>query len=200
MQAAVRAALGHTLPAAVTSRFDPAAFAAQWAAAITAPQTADIHVLCAVAAGRIVGFTAVAPTARVPDDCTSSGNGATRDHADADDRHSREASGVSGRVRTAPTDGNHPTGKPPASRMVYEFTALEVAESDQRQGHGSRLLAAATDIARSRGATEVQLWVLAGDDAHTSFLASAGFAPSGLRRRLDIAGEIATQHCWRAEL
>jgi len=203
MHAAVRAALGHALPAAVTSRFDPALFTAQWAAAVAAPREADIHVLCAVSVGRIVGFTAVAPTVRVPDAALSSGATSTRDQADTQQLPSPGVSDASAPSRDgAPSadEGADVVAAPPSGRVVYEFTALEVAASDQRQGHGSRLLAAATDIARGRGATEAQLWVLAGDDAHTSFLASAGFAPSGLRRSLDIGGSIAIQHCWHAEL
>lgn len=84
--------------------------------------------------------------------------------------------------------------------VVVEITALEVPLENGRAGHGSRLLAAATDLARERGATAVQMWVLAGDDAHTSFLHEAGFEPTGLRRTMDVGSHTATQHCWYAAL
>ena len=84
--------------------------------------------------------------------------------------------------------------------VVVEITALEVPLARGRAGHGSRLLAAATDLAREQGANTVQMWVLAGDDAHTSFLHEAGFAPTGLRRTMQVGTGMATQHCWYATL
>lgn len=83
---------------------------------------------------------------------------------------------------------------------VVEITALEVPTENGREGHGSRLLAAATDLAREQGATAVQMWVLAGDGAHTSFLNGAGFAPTGLRRTIEVGNDHASQHCWYALL
>ncbi|MCF2705720.1 GNAT family N-acetyltransferase [Arcanobacterium haemolyticum] len=84
--------------------------------------------------------------------------------------------------------------------VPVELTALEVPAAFQRAGHGSRLLAAATDTAREQGATDVSMWVLAGDDARTKFLTAAGFAPAGLRRTLLVGEAEVTQHCWHALL
>jgi GNAT superfamily N-acetyltransferase len=60
-----------------------------------------------------------------------------------------------------------------------------------RRGHGSRLLAAAVDHARSDGMTRAIAWVPEGDAASREFLISAGWAPDGLARALDTgAGEL----------
>jgi GNAT superfamily N-acetyltransferase len=57
-----------------------------------------------------------------------------------------------------------------------------------RRGHGSRLLAAAVDLARSDGARTAVSWVLERDDASRHFLVSAGWAGDGTARELDMAG------------
>jgi GNAT superfamily N-acetyltransferase len=60
-----------------------------------------------------------------------------------------------------------------------------------RRGHGSRLLAAATDHARADGMTRVVAWLPEADSVTRDFLASAGWAPDGLIRALDTgAGEL----------
>jgi GNAT superfamily N-acetyltransferase len=60
-----------------------------------------------------------------------------------------------------------------------------------RRGHGSRLLAAATDHARADGMTRVLVWLPEADSVTRDFLASAGWAPDGLVRALDTgAGEL----------
>lgn len=69
-----------------------------------------------------------------------------------------------------------------------ELVALEVAPADRRQGHGSRLLAAAVDLARERGAHHVGAWSLREDTARTDFLTSAGLAEVGVRRVLEVPG------------
>ena len=85
-------------------------------------------------------------------------------------------------------------------QVVVEITALEVPPAHQRAGHGSRLLAALAQTAQDNRATELQIWVLAGDDAHTGFLTAAGFAPAGLRRELRVGKATVSQHCWHAML
>ena len=60
-----------------------------------------------------------------------------------------------------------------------------------RRGHGSRLLAAAIDHARSDGMTRAIAWLPQADTASQEFLSSAGWAPDGLARVLDTgAGEV----------
>lgn len=60
-----------------------------------------------------------------------------------------------------------------------------------RRGHGSRLLAAAVDVARMDGTARLVAWIAEGDTVTRTFLTSAGWAPSGLVRALDTgAGEL----------
>ena len=60
-----------------------------------------------------------------------------------------------------------------------------------RRGHGSRLLAAAVDHARSDGFTRAVTWVPDGDKPSQAFFASAGWEPDGYVRGLDTgAGEL----------
>lgn len=60
-----------------------------------------------------------------------------------------------------------------------------------RRGHGSRLLAAAVDHARSDGMTRAIAWIPLGDAASLSFFRSAGWDADGYARALDTgSGEI----------
>jgi GNAT superfamily N-acetyltransferase len=54
-----------------------------------------------------------------------------------------------------------------------------------RRGHGSRLLAAATDVLSADGFTRVVTWVPENSVSGTAFLASAGWASDGYARGLD---------------
>jgi len=54
-----------------------------------------------------------------------------------------------------------------------------------RRGHGSRLLAAATDTARLDGATAATSWLPEADEASRAFFGSAGWAADGTARVLD---------------
>jgi GNAT superfamily N-acetyltransferase len=69
-----------------------------------------------------------------------------------------------------------------------ELYALVVGPSAQRQGHGSRLLAAAADHLRADGFTTVVAWVPAVDEAMIGFLVRAGWAPDGSQQDLDPLG------------
>jgi GNAT superfamily N-acetyltransferase len=69
--------------------------------------------------------------------------------------------------------------------------ALLVEPRWQRRGHGSRLAAALTDLAREDGAVRVVVWTPEADTAMREFLVGAGWAPDGLARALDTgAGEL----------
>jgi GNAT superfamily N-acetyltransferase len=60
-----------------------------------------------------------------------------------------------------------------------------------RRGHGSRLLAAAVDLARLDGMTRATAWITEGDVVSREFFTSAGWAPDGLARALNTgAGEL----------
>lgn len=54
-----------------------------------------------------------------------------------------------------------------------------------RRGHGSRLLAAAADALRQRGAERGITWVAESDPASLSFFRRAGWRPDGTVRTLD---------------
>ncbi len=178
MRAALVAALGKRLPTEIDAALQADTFTKAWDEAIATPPTPTHRVFSAVSDGQVVGFAAISPTSIQPiapanaeNPHRTSGDISAPDHAQ---------SGARG--------------------GVVEITALEVPPAYQRAGHGSRLLAAAASTAIEQGASELQIWVLAGDDAHTSFLTAAGFAPAGLRRDLQVGDELASQHCWHAFL
>lgn len=84
-----------------------------------------------------------------------------------------------------------------------EILALEVHPDHRREGHGSRLLAAAVDLLRDEDrATSVQTWVLDGDAVREQFLGSAGLDDTGGLRRMgaeDDPREV-TEHLWGAAI
>lgn len=80
-----------------------------------------------------------------------------------------------------------------------EILALDVAEGSRGSGHGSRMLAAVADLARGAGSVHLQVWLAAGEEDKIRFFQSAGFAPAGTRRTLDVAGHPLTQHLWFAK-
>ncbi|RAX19302.1 GNAT family N-acetyltransferase [Actinomyces sp. Z5] len=80
-----------------------------------------------------------------------------------------------------------------------EITALGVAPERQRRGHGSRLLAAATDRARAQGADVLLVWAVRGDESLTGFLRGAGLKRTESFRRLPV-GQGVIEDCWAAVL
>jgi GNAT superfamily N-acetyltransferase len=94
-----------------------------------------------------------------------------------------------GFVALGPADDLEPDDPEPATTL--EFALIIVEPRWGRRGHGSRLLAAATDHARADGMTRALSWIPEGDTASRDFLVSAGWAPDGLARALDTgAGEL----------
>ena len=83
-----------------------------------------------------------------------------------------------------PSNNSPVDGEPWACELV----ALEVAQAERRQGHGSRLLAAVVDLARERGAHHVATWSFEADEIRLAFLRGAGLEEAGLRRRLPMPG------------
>ncbi len=77
-----------------------------------------------------------------------------------------------------------PSQEPDALPGEYELVALEVAPGHQRAGHGSRLMAAAIDLAREAGATSACAWCPLEDSIRRGFLQSAGWEPDSARRDL----------------
>ena len=88
-----------------------------------------------------------------------------------------------------------------AQEYLVGFLAAEPAEEDAevaaitellveprwgRRGHGSRLLAACVDLWREDGFRSAGAWVFEQDVAMLKFLSSAGWAPDGQTRALDV--------------
>lgn len=69
-----------------------------------------------------------------------------------------------------------------------ELVALHVDPSQQRKGHGSRLLNAAVDHLRAAGAVQVCAWTPTDDLPRRGFLTSAGLAPDGQWRDYALPG------------
>ena len=72
----------------------------------------------------------------------------------------------------------------PDERAVA-VAALLVEPRWQRRGHGSRLLAALTDLVGADAPTRIVAWIPEADTAMREFLIGAGWAPDGLGRALD---------------
>lgn len=69
---------------------------------------------------------------------------------------------------------------------VAAVTDLLVEPRWGRRGHGSRLLAAATDLWREDGFTTAVAWAFEADAAMRAFLTSAGWELDGASRALDV--------------
>jgi GNAT superfamily N-acetyltransferase len=69
---------------------------------------------------------------------------------------------------------------------VASVTDLLVEPRWGRRGHGSRLLAACTDLWREDGFTTALAWAFEADDAMRAFLTSAGWELDGASRALDV--------------
>jgi GNAT superfamily N-acetyltransferase len=82
-----------------------------------------------------------------------------------------------------------PDCDPVADGELQEVT-LDPAE--RGKGHGSRLLQATAETMQADRFTRAVTWVLASDDTLRAFLTSAGWAPDGAHRELDLDGSGAT--------
>jgi GNAT superfamily N-acetyltransferase len=81
-----------------------------------------------------------------------------------------------------------------------ELAPLLVEPRWGRRGHGSRLLAAVSDLARATGAGRLVAWLPEGDDATARFLESAGWDRDGWARTLDTGGDPLREVRWHAVL
>lgn len=71
-----------------------------------------------------------------------------------------------------------------------ELLALVIDPTHERQGHGSRLMAAAVEYLRADGSTEANTWVPVGDEARRAFLHSCGWGPDSAHRDIEAEGRI----------
>lgn len=80
-------------------------------------------------------------------------------------------------------------GDPDTGDQDAQLLDLAVDPEHRSAGHGSRLLSAAMEAAANGGAARVYTWLpAAGTQAH-DFLISAGWAPDGAERTLDLRGD-----------
>ncbi|MCW2699258.1 MAG: family N-acetyltransferase [Blastococcus sp.] len=99
-----------------------------------------------------------------------------------------------GTAELTPGEQPHPAG--PSS----ELSTLLVEPRWGRRGHGSRLLAAVTDVVRAGGAARLQTWLLEPDQVSASFYESTGWAPDGWARTLDTGAEALREVRWHTLL
>ncbi|MGY1887654.1 MULTISPECIES: N-acetyltransferase family protein [unclassified Blastococcus] len=81
-----------------------------------------------------------------------------------------------------------------------EITTLLVEPRWGRRGHGSRLLAAVTDLAAADRTARLQVWLAESDRASADFYASAGWAPDGWARTLDTGAAPLRELRWHVAL
>lgn len=106
---------------------------------------------------------------------------------------------VVGLAALAPTTSAPPDQHDPGPTRALEVVSLGVLPDFQRQGHGSRLLAATVDHAREHGAQALVVWALRGEESLTRFLESLGLRPTGAHRDLPV-GQGLAEDCWAASL
>lgn len=82
-----------------------------------------------------------------------------------------------------------PSQDPDAEPGDGELLALEVDPDRQREGHGSRLLAAAVDTARAGALTSLAAWCPVADESRRAFLQSAGWGPDAAYRDVQVGEE-----------
>jgi GNAT superfamily N-acetyltransferase len=94
------------------------------------------------------------------------------------------------------TSGEEPDPAGPSA----EVGTLLVEPRWGRRGHGSRLLAAVSDLARADGVARLQAWLLEADQASAQFYESAGWGPDGWARTLETGSEPLREIRWHALL
>ena len=172
---------------------------AGWRDAVCAPPSPAHHVLVATQDGGVVGLAALAPLPDVRQGGAAGVDGAgTPSSVDGVDLG---ATGADRPTSTGPTSADRVTAGPAGAGPVRaaELTALAVSPDHQRAGHGSRLLAAAVDLARADGAGVLLVWAVRGDESLTRLLAGAGLVPTGASRSLPV-GRGVTEACWGASI
>jgi GNAT superfamily N-acetyltransferase len=163
-----RTAYRRLLPRHVLDELDEEWMGRQWAEAIGEPPSPRHRVLIAVEqveqGEHLVGFLAAGP-------------------ADEAALSAEEAEELAGR------DDDRPVFPP----EVAAVTDLLVEPRWGRRGHGSRLLAAGVAHWLDDGFTTALAWAYQEDVATAKFLTSAGWAPDGSTRALDVSDLLVPQ-------
>lgn len=190
LQAAHRSAHdGAGLPDGVVAMIAAPVLTAGWEHAVLEPPSPEHHVLVATLGEEIVGILGLAPTEGAPAEGTEA----------LDSPATPVPSGADGAAPAAADSSGSDDPAEEAPVRAVEVTALGVSPARQREGHGSRLLAAASDLAREAGAQVLLVWAVTGDESLTSFLDAVGMRPTASRRELPV-GEGITEVCWAAVL
>ena len=101
----------------------------------------------------------------------------------------QEQDQVVGFTALAPADDVQPDDADPDTTVAVGPILVEPRWG--RRGHGSRLMAAAVDLARSDAMTRAVCWIPEADTVSREFLVGAGWAADGLVRALDTgSGEL----------
>ena len=101
----------------------------------------------------------------------------------------QEGAAVVGFAASAPAEDVQPDDPDPETTVAIGPVLVEPRWG--RRGHGSRLMAAAVDLARVDGMTRAISWIPEADTVTREFLIGAGWAADGLVRALDTgAGEL----------
>ena len=174
LEAAHQEVHGEGLPAGVAAMISAPVLAAGWEQAVIEPPSPQHHVLVATVGEELVGLIGLAPT-----------------HGSPAPAETAPASDAAGAADPGATE-NEPVA-------AVELIALGVAPGRQRHGHGSRLLAAASDLARQAGAEVMLMWAVRGDESVARFLDAVGMRPTRSHRKLPI-GQGVTEDCWAAVL
>ncbi|MGY1772197.1 N-acetyltransferase family protein [Blastococcus sp. SYSU D00813] len=87
-----------------------------------------------------------------------------------------------------------------ADAPTTEVATLLVEPRWGRRGHGSRLLAAVSDLAVATGARRLSMWVPEADAVTARFLESAGWGREGWVRTLDTGGDPLREVRWHTLL
>jgi GNAT superfamily N-acetyltransferase len=90
--------------------------------------------------------------------------------------------------------------RPYPAGPTAELSTLLVEPRWGRRGHGSRLLAAVSDLARATGAGRLVSWLPEADGVSARFLEQAGWDRDGWARTLDTGGEPLREVRWHAVL
>jgi len=161
------------IPRTVLDQLNVEWLSEQWNGAVTAPPTPEHRVLMAIE-------QAERPTPSEPAQAYRVGFA---------------ASGPADGTTLAPDENHNALGD-----RVVAFTELMVEPRWGRRGHGSRLLAASVNHWTTDGYRTAVAWVFRDDVATVKFLTSAGWAPDGAARALDVDDLLVPQIRLRTEL
>jgi GNAT superfamily N-acetyltransferase len=137
------------------------------------------------------------------DDATATASWAAAIHSPPTPGHrvlvAEESGTLVGFAASGPAEVS-PTETPFRDGPTSELSALLVEPPWGRRGHGSRLLAAVVDLARTDGVARLVIWLPEADRITADFLAGAGWDRDGWVRSLDTGTKTIRQVRWHTLL